>query len=211
MQPVQPEHPAGGSGLAETDLAAARKGDPEAIARLYRAFAPWVHRYFVGHLRDRHLAEDLTANVFVDVIQALPTFRGPVSALGGWLFRIARHDLYDYWRRQARTPERSLEEHIPEAESAAGGEDPEELALDRVEKGRVLSALRYLSPDQQDVLLLRLGANLTAPEIAGVLGKTTGAVKALQHRALANLYRLLGTAPPYPSDAPERLTAREEA
>jgi DNA-directed RNA polymerase specialized sigma24 family protein len=69
--------------------------------------------------------------------------------------------------------------------------DPEELALDRVEGDRALAALRQLSRDQREVLLLRLVADLTAPEVAGILNKSTEAVKQLQHRGLASLARLL--------------------
>ena len=82
----------------------------------------------------------------------------------------------------------------------------------------VLAALRELSPDQREVLLLRMGAGLSAPEVAETLGKTIGAVKALQHRGLASLARVLGglRSPhqaqdrPYPSPDPARLTSQEE-
>jgi RNA polymerase sigma-70 factor (ECF subfamily) len=116
-----------------------------------------------------------------------------VEALGGWLFGIARHDLSDYRRRQARNPVQPLDDLLEEEAAAAGGAvDPEELALERLEGDRVLAALRQLTCDQREVLLLRLVADLTAPEVAGILHKSTEAVKALQHRGLASLARLLG-------------------
>jgi DNA-directed RNA polymerase specialized sigma24 family protein len=96
-------------------------------------------------------------------------------------------------------------------------EDPEELAIDRLEGSRVLAGLRQLSPDQREVLLLRMAAGLTAPEVAALVGKSTGAVKALQHRGLASLARVLGLRGPgldglrpYPSADPNRLTSEEE-
>ena len=100
----------------------------------------------------------------------------------------------------------------------AGADDPEELAIQRLEGSRVLAALRELSPDQREVLLLRMGAGLSAPEVAETLGKTIGAVKALQHRGLASLARVLGglRSPhqaqdrPYLSPDPARLTSQEE-
>jgi DNA-directed RNA polymerase specialized sigma24 family protein len=80
-----------------------------------------------------------------------------------------------------------------------------------------MAALQQLSPDQREVLLLRMAAGLTAPEVAAALHKTTGAVKALQHRGLASLARVLGLrsphespAPPYPSLDPARLSSKEE-
>src|SRR4029450_2309967 len=95
--------------------------------------------------------------------------------------------------------------------------DPEDTALNRVDDDRVLAALRQLTSDQREVLLLRLAANLTAPEVARILNKSTDAVKALQHRGLASLARLLGVPndtssrePQSPSFDPTRLTRQGE-
>jgi RNA polymerase sigma-70 factor, ECF subfamily len=210
--------PAPGHGLTAADLAAARRREPAAVTRVYTAYAPALFRFFMANVGDRHQAEDLTGTAFVSAIEGLPRFYGPVEALGGWLFRIARHDLYDHRRRQARSRIEPLEDYLPEAAAAAGAADPEELAIDRLEGSRVMAALRELSSDQREVLLLRMAAGLTAPEVAAILGKTTGAVKALQHRGLASLARVLGglRSPhqaqerPYPSPDPARLTSQEE-
>lgn len=204
-------------GLTATDLADARRREPAAVTRIYTAYAPALFRFFMAAVSDRHLAEDLTGTAFVSAIEALPRFRGPIEALGGWLFQIARHDLYDYRRKQARSRIEPLEDNLNEAALADGGVDPEELAIERVEGTRVLAALRELSSDQREVLLLRMAGGLTAPEVAAILGKTTGAVKALQHRGLASLARVLGLRSPqesqerpYPSPDPGRLTSQEE-
>jgi RNA polymerase sigma-70 factor (ECF subfamily) len=204
-------------GLTPTDLAAARRREPAAVTRVYTAYAPALFRFFMAAVGDRHQAEDLTGTAFVSAIEGLPRFRGPVEALGGWLFQIARHDLYDYRRRQARSRIEPLEENLPEAAAAAGAVDPEELAIERLEGTRVMAALRELSSDQREVLLLRMAGGLTAPEVAATLGKTTGAVKALQHRGLASMARVLGLRSPhqaqerpYPSPDPDRLTSQED-
>jgi RNA polymerase sigma-70 factor, ECF subfamily len=205
-------------GLTQADLLAARQREPAAITRVYTAYAPALFRFFLAEVGDRHEAQDLTGSVFLSAIEALPGFRGPVQALGGWLFRIARNDLYDYRRKQARSPGLApLEDHLDEVTAAAGAEDPEELAIERLEGTRVMAALQQLSQDQREVLLLRMAAGLTAPEVAAVLHKTTGAVKALQHRGLASLARVLGLrhphdppSPPYPSLDPARLPSTEE-
>jgi RNA polymerase sigma-70 factor, ECF subfamily len=210
--------PPPGHGLTAADLAAARRREPAAVSRIYTAYAPALFRFFMAAVGDRHQAEDLTGTTFVSAIEGLPRFYGPIEALGGWLFQIARHDLYDHRRRQARSRIEPLEDHLPEAAAAAGAANPEELAIERLEGSRVLAALRELSPDQREVLLLRMGAGLTAPEVAETLGKTTGAVKALQHRGLASLARVLDglRSPretqerPYPSPDPARLTSQEE-
>ena len=126
---------------------------------------------------DRHLAEDLTGTAFVSAIEALP-FRGPIEALGGWLFQIARHDLYDHRRKQARSRIEPLEDNLNEAALADGGVDPEELAIERLEGTRVLAALREALPRPARGAAAPHGRGLTAPEVAAILGKTTGAVKA---------------------------------
>ena len=179
-------------GLTTADLAGARRREPAAVTRIYTAYAPALFRFFMAAVGDHHQAEDLTGEVFKSAIEGLPRFRGPVEALGGWLFRIARHDLADYRRRQARSLVQPLDDLLEEAALAGGAVDPEELALDRVEGARVLAALRLLSPDQREVLLLRVAADLTAPEVARILNKSTEAVKALQRRGLASLARVLG-------------------
>jgi RNA polymerase sigma-70 factor, ECF subfamily len=197
------------AGLTAADLVGARGREPAAVTRVYAAYAPALFRLFLAAVGDRPTAEDLTGDVFRSAIEGLPRFRGPVEALGGWLFRIAHHDLSDFWRSQARSPRTTpLDDTLDGAALAAGADDPEELAIQRVEGDRVLAALRRLPPDQREVLLLRTAAGLTAPEVAATVGKTTGAVKALQHRALASLARVLGVA--NGTSAPEPLAGPSE-
>jgi RNA polymerase sigma-70 factor (ECF subfamily) len=204
-------------GLTAADLIAARLREPAALTRIYTAYAPALFRFFMASVSDRHLAEDLTGSTFVSAIEGLPKFRGPVEALGGWLFQIARHDLYDHRRKQSRSRIEPLDDNLTEAAASDGTVDPEELAIARLEGSRVLRALQELSPDQREVLLLRMAGGMTAPEVAAILGKTTNSVKALQHRGLASLARVLGLRSlretqerPYPSPDPGRLTSQEE-
>jgi RNA polymerase sigma-70 factor, ECF subfamily len=199
-------------GLTTAELVGARRREPAAITRIYTAYAPALFRFFVAAVGDRPTAEDLTGDVFKSAIEGLPRFCGPVEALGGWLFQIAHHDLYDYRRRQARNLVQPLDDLLEEVALAGGAIDPEELALVRVEGDRMLAALRQLTSDQREVLLLRLVADLTAPQVAGILHKSTEAVKALQHRGLASLTRVLGVTndasppePPSRSSDPARL------
>ena len=121
-----------GHGLTAADLAAARRREPAAVTRIYTAYAPALFRFFMAAVSDRHQAEDLTGTAFVSAIEALPRFRGPIEALGGWLFQIARHDLYDHRRKQAARIE-PLEDNLNEAALADEGVDPEELAIERLE------------------------------------------------------------------------------
>ena len=98
--------------LTTVDLLAARRREPAAVTRVYTAYAPALFRFYMSAVGDPRVAEDLTGTAFVSAIEALPRFRGPVEALGGWLFQIARHDLYDYRRKQARPRIESLDEDL---------------------------------------------------------------------------------------------------
>jgi RNA polymerase sigma factor (sigma-70 family) len=204
-------------GLTAADLVGARCREPAAVTRVYTAYAPALFGFFLAAVGDRPTAEDLTGDVFKNAIEGLPSFRGSVEMLGGWLFTIAHHDLSDHRRRQARNPIQPLDDLLEEAAQAGGADDPEELAIERIEGDRVLAAVRQLSPDQREVLLLRMAAGLTTPEVAAIVGKTTGAVKALQRRGLASLARVLGVTndpsspePQSRSGEPARLTRQVE-
>ena len=160
--------------------------------------------WFRSRLGDGHLAEDLTGDAFVAVMGALPKYTGGPESFAGWLFTLVRRDFVDHLRRTARRPETPLAEPgMLMTESAA---DTADEVLARADGERVRAALGQLSPDQQEVLVLRVVAGLTAAEVAEATGRTVGAVKALQHRGLDSLGRLLGKAPdPYPRKASRRL------
>jgi RNA polymerase sigma-70 factor, ECF subfamily len=176
--------------LTAADLDAARHKDPDAVGRIYVAYAPALTRFFVAGTGDRYAAEDLVSKVFEAAIRSLPGFRGPIEALGGWLFQIARHDLLDWRRTLARHRTESLDDRLDEVARAEPAHDPQDLAANRVDSDRILALVRKLSPDQQQVIMLRLVASLSINEVAEAMGKTVGAVKALQHRGLASLLRM---------------------
>jgi RNA polymerase sigma-70 factor, ECF subfamily len=180
-------------GLTAGDLAGARRREPAAVTRVYDAYAPFVLRYFLAAVGDRRTAEDMTGDLFKTAIDRLPGFGGPVEALGGWLFGIAHQDLSAFRRERAGAPGiRALEGTPGEAVPAAGVDDLEPPAAGRIEGDRMLAALRRLPPDQQEVLLLCTAAGLTVPEVATIVGKSTGTVRALRHRGLAGLAGVLG-------------------
>lgn len=183
-------------------LDAARRGEPAGIEAVYRRYAPAVLAWFRARLGDQHLAEDLTGDAFVAVLAALPRYAGGPEAFAGWLFTLVRRDFVDHLRRSARRPETLVSEPVLDGVAPDAAEE----VLARAEGDRVRAALAQLSPDQQEVLVLRVVAGLTAPEVAAATGRTVGAVKALQHRGLDSLGRLLGKAPdPYPRKASRRL------
>jgi len=168
-------------------VARAIAGDGRAFEDIYRALSGPVYSYLTTQVRRREDAEDLTGQVFLEAMRGVRAFTGDSSAFRGWLFRIAHNRAVDLARRLSRRPEASLEEAetIPEI---LGTEDR---ALSGVAYTRVWQAVQALPEQQRRVITLRLGAGLSAREIADALGKRIGTVKALQHRALVTLSRTL--------------------
>ncbi len=166
-------------------LQAARLRAEWAWAEIYRDLAPTV----LGYLRARGAAdpEDLLGDVFLRVVRKLSSFSGDERQFRAWVLAIAHNRLLDDHRARTRRP---LEPASVEALAQAGEcRDVEEDAMAGLEVQRVLTAVHRLSPDQQDVILLRLLGELSVEEVARALGKRTGAVKALQRRGLAALKR----------------------
>jgi RNA polymerase sigma factor (sigma-70 family) len=165
-------------------LSAAQEDAPWAYDRLYRLLSPSV----CGYLRIQGAAdpEDLTSEVFLGAFRGIRSFSGDEAGFRSWVFTIAHRRLTDERRANGSRPLRADAE-LPDR---AGG-DVEEEALRRLSADRVRSLCAGLAPDQGDVLLLRLVSGLTVEAVAGVLGKTEGAVKALQRRGLGALRRQL--------------------
>jgi RNA polymerase sigma-70 factor (ECF subfamily) len=172
----------------EAALARARDGDKEAFADLYRTFASPLLSYLATRVRRRDDAEDLVAQTFLEAMRDIRRFNGDASGFRAWLFRIAHHRAIDLARQRDRRPEEGLEAAEHEADPVAADEE----AIGRVERARLWKAVEALPDEQRRVLVLRLGSGLSSAEIAAVVGKRPGAVKALQHRALANLAKALG-------------------
>jgi RNA polymerase sigma factor (sigma-70 family) len=166
-------------------LQAARTGEPWAFARLYADVAPAVN----GYLRAQRAAEpeDLTSEVFLGVFRGLASFEGSEQQFRSWVFTIAHRRLQDERRRAARRP------HFAVIDGVTGlrGGDVEQEALDSLGEQWVIRISEDLSAEQRTVLLLRTVADLTAEEVAQITGKTVGAVRALQRRALEALRRKL--------------------
>lgn len=168
---------------------AARRGEASALTEIWQRYAPAVN----GYLRGRGAAEpdDLTSEVFIAVFERLRSFRGDEGDLRAFIFTVAHHRLVDDLRR--RTRRGPVVPYDAAADDRATGSAEDE-ALDGLQRERVLTLLGQLSADQRDVLLLRVVADLSLEQTAAALGKRVGAVKALQHRALGTLRRILDPA-----------------
>ena len=177
-------------------LAAASAGAEWAWERIYGALAPSV----AGYLRANGApdAEDLTGEVFLQVVRGLDRFEGGEAAFRAWVFTIAHHRLVDELRRGARRPVSPADAHELELLAGPGGDVHDE-AVAQLDAAAVREAIAALPPDQRSVLLLRILGDLTVEQVARAVGKRPGAVKALQRRALARMERA------YPYSVLERL------
>lgn len=165
-------------------LGAARTGAEWAWTEIYRNLAPRVRGYLRTHGADEN-ADDLTEEVFLQVVRDLSKFEGTEAQFRTWCFTIAHHRLIDDKRKAARRPVAPVPDIVLEQDAPLG--DAEADAMIRIDQAEVEHLLSGLSSDQRQVLLLRIIGQLTVEETARVLGRNTGAVKALQRRGLAAL------------------------
>lgn len=178
------EHP------LDAALTAAGLGQPWALRRLYDELAPAVH----GYLRARGAQdpEDLTSEVFLTVFPRLATVTGGMPGLRTFVFSVAHARLVDDLRRRSRQPE-LVEFDAGRIERRATGASAEDEALAIMGEEEVRAVLARLPEDQRDVLLMRLVGDLTVDEVAGILGRSSGAIKQLQRRALLALRQHFST------------------
>jgi RNA polymerase sigma-70 factor (ECF subfamily) len=152
------------------------------VAEIYDGYAPQIYRYLYHRLGNVPLAEDLTGEVFVRLIRAGVS---PENTLA-YLYRCAHNLIVDHLRRNPNLLE-CLDERF-----AAEHSDPARLVEIEAERFRLRQAISRLTPDQQQVIMLKFVEGFSNEEIGQILGRPEGAVKALQHRALVNLRVLLG-------------------
>ncbi len=171
----------------EAALAAARNGEEWAWAALYRDLAGNV----TGYLASRGATEpdDLTSETFLQVARGLDSFSGDETAFRSWVFVIAHRRMQDARRAAKRRPASSDGDDV--LETRAAPTDVEAEALGAIGDARLAAALDTLSETQRDVLYLRVIGDLSVVDTARVIGKSPGAVKVLQHRALRALKEVL--------------------
>jgi RNA polymerase sigma-70 factor (ECF subfamily) len=162
----------------------ARTGDAEAYGQLYERYAPMVFRFLFAQLPDRLDAEDLTTEIFIRAWRSLPRYRERGHPFSAYLFRIARNLLSDYRRSTARME--TLTEHHARSLPDPGAPLDEAISA-RMERQSLQETLSRLREDYRTVLVLRFISGLTPEETAGAMGRSQGAVRVLQHRALKAL------------------------
>jgi RNA polymerase sigma-70 factor (ECF subfamily) len=165
-------------------LGRARAHDTDALAQIHDAYYGPLFRYVSFRVGDQHTAEDMVSEVFTRFLTALRDRKAPHSTLRGWLFGVAANIVSDHHRRHYRAPQEPLDEEIVSQEAG-----PEEVAEQSATREDLRLAVASLTDEQQHVLAMRYGRGMPIQDVARTLGKTEGAVKQLQARAIATLAR----------------------
>jgi RNA polymerase sigma-70 factor, ECF subfamily len=165
----------------------AQQGDRDALEELYLLHFDRIYSYLHMSVGNRYDAEDLTTQTFVKMLESIGRFRWQSAPFSAWLFRIAHNLAMDHFRASRRwQPEEDVPE--PPGSEEASAEDQ---AMHVLGRQSMVELIEKFSPEQQQVLTLKFVFNFPNAEVATILGKTEGAIKSLQHRALVSLEKQL--------------------
>lgn len=183
-----------GGARAATEVKAlverAQGGDRGALEELYLLHFDRIYSYLHLSVGNRHDAEDLTTQTFLKMLEAIGRFRWQAVPFSAWLFRIAHNLAMDHFRARRRVQTEDELPELPELEESSA----EEQAMHSIGQAGMLALIERLSAEQRQVLTLKFLFGFANAEVAGILGKTEGAVKSLQHRALASLQKQVASA-----------------
>jgi RNA polymerase sigma-70 factor, ECF subfamily len=165
----------------------AKAGDAEAFGRIFDEFHGAIYRFVASRVGSPSDAEDLTQLVFVKAFEALPRYEVRGTPIGGWLFRLARNATIDHVRTNR--------EHADLAVASGRASEergPEGITILRTDLDAVAGAIRRLTPEQREVIILRFFAGLTPREVGELMDRSDGTIRGLQFRAIEALRRTLG-------------------
>ena len=163
----------------------AQKGDRTALEELYLIHFDRIYSYLHVSVGNKHDAEDLTTQTFLKMLEKIGRFRWQSAPFSAWLFRIAHNLAMDHFRSRRRwQPEAEVPEPLDSEEPSAELE-----AMQSIGRESMFELIEKLSPEQQQVLILKFVFNFPNGDVANILDKTEGAIKSLQHRALASLQK----------------------
>ena len=167
-------------------LQRARRWDETALTEIYDTYAPSIYRYVYRRIGNAETAQDLTAETFQRFLEALKRAGGPREHLSGWLYRVAHNLIVDHYRGQPVEAPTSLDLVDPAVPAMH-----EQRMARQYQAERARAALQMLTPLQQQVVVLRFLEELSLQEVADILDRTVGSVKALQHRAVSSMQQIL--------------------
>jgi len=163
----------------------AQRRDQEAFAQLYEEHFDKIYRYVTLKIGNETEAEDMTQQVFLNALQSISSFKWKGIPFSAWLFRIAHNQVVDYFRSKKRTT-------VPLDESLASNDNNPQLVVEqKLDMEQILAATHQLTEVQREVISLRFASELPIAQVAKVMGKSQGAVKALQHSAIVALRKTL--------------------
>lgn len=166
----------------------AQRGDSNAIADLYEMYVERIFRYVSYRVEEDADAEDITADVFVKMVEGLPAYRHSGVPFEAWLYRIASARIIDNRRRSQRRPQAELNEDL----AVPDGLHLEDVLSRQEDLAELRRALSQLTDEQQTLLILRFVERKSHEQVAEIMGKSSSAVRSIQHRALTRLAGLLG-------------------
>ncbi len=164
----------------------AKQRDQKAFAQLYEGHFDRIYRYVALRIGDRIEAEDMTQQVFLNALKSIASFKWKGVPFAAWLFRIAHNQVVDYLRKKTKHVAVPLDESL-----VSSDDNPQSLAERSLDIEQLLLATRRLTKAQQEVISLRFAGELSIIEVAKIMGKSQGAVKALQHSAILALRKAL--------------------
>ncbi len=166
----------------------AQQRDQEAFTQLYERYFDRIYRYVALRIGDKAEAEDMTQQVFLNALQSISSFKWKGIPFSAWLYRIAHNQVVDYLRKKKRRPVTPLDE--PPASSDIDS-NPQLMAEHSLDIEQLLLATQQLTEAQREVISLRFAGELSTAQVAKIMGKSQGAVKALQHSAIVALRKTL--------------------
>lgn len=164
----------------------AQQKDADAWGEIYNCYVDRIYRYVLTRIRNSMVAEDLTEQVFMKALNAISSFHWKGDPFAAWLFRIAHNLIVDFHRKLS-----SREQPLVDWDPPLSDADPSQIAEEKITMEIVLQMCDKLTPYQRQAIELRFMADLSVEETARIMGKSQGAIKALQHSALAALRRHL--------------------
>ena len=170
----------------ESLIRRAQHRDQEAFAQLYEAHFDKIYRYVTLRIGNETEAEDMTQQVFLNALKSISSFKWRGISFSAWLFRIAHNQVVDYVRKKAKRPAVPLDESLVSSDS-----NPQLMAERSLDIERLISATKQLTKAQREVIGLRFAGELAVAEVAKVMSKSEGAIKALQHSAIVALRKTL--------------------
>lgn len=160
----------------------AREGDRQAFAKLYETHFERIYRYLAFRIGDKAEVEDMTQRVFLNALESISSFRWKGVPFASWLFRIAHNQVVDYLRKKKGRPAVPLNESLMSSDL-----DPGLVAEHKLDIEQLLLVTQRLTETQREVISLRFAGELPIAEVAQIMGKSEGAIKALQHSAIVAL------------------------